>query len=183
MRKSSGRRGKSHPLQEKTSWKEERPTTEMQQRCNSSAVRQLSIRCHPLGNPSDGWKHAQLSRVCTRKDLLKMLSGFFLWRRNPLKMFSYLEWPRCMLKFTFTSNPLTLVLRGDSKGEQRGVQGDWWRKVWKRFCDLSCRQDRWNFAALADTLYPICHRGHKSHLSNPSYMAPGVASPRSKHNL
>lgn len=121
----------------------------MQQRY--SAVRQLSIRFHPLGNPRDG-ENIQLF-VCAlllveditgtsflpgeKSDLRFKFSMRSLTRKSPLEMFSeyqgsntvYLEWSRCTLQSTFTNNPLTLVLTWDSKGEWRGVQTGGWRKV------------------------------------------------------
>lgn len=42
----------------------------------------------------------------------------------------YPEWSRCTLQST--NNPLTLVLRCDSKGEWRGVQAGGWGKAWGR---------------------------------------------------
>lgn len=68
-------------------------------------------------------------------------------------------------------------------GEAQRMNGGTCRHVGEFRCKtdvLLCRQDRWNLTALVTTIYPIWQ---KLHLSNPSYMAPEVASPRSKPNL
>lgn len=121
----------------------------MQQRY--SAVRQLSIRFHPLGNPRDG-ENIQLF-VCAlllveditgtsflpgpgeKSDLRFKFSVRSLTRKNPLEMFSeyqgsntvYLEWSRCTLQST--------------KGRMEG-RADRWVKEGARKMVCDYRADR-----------------------------------------
>lgn len=80
-----------------------------------------------------------------------------------------------------SSTPLWHLYSGETARENRGLC----RQVGEGRCEedvlwLLCRQGRWSFTALATTTCPC---GHKSCLSNHSFMAPDVASPRSRHNL
>lgn len=87
------------------------------------------------------------------------------------------EWSRGTVQSTFTT------FYNLCSGETQRKNGGTCRQVGEVRCEkdvLLCRQGRWNFTVLATTIYPIWQ---KLHLNNLSYMAPDVASPRSKHNL